>query len=77
MRRTSSPCSTDPSPSSSAIRTSCYPWRRRAGSPNRLRTVGLRPWKGPATSVNLDAPERFNELLGELLERAPEETKQL
>jgi len=33
--------------------------------------------EGAGHLVNLDAPERFNELLGELLERAPEETKQL
>jgi len=33
--------------------------------------------EGAGHLVNLDAPERFNELLGELLERAPEEMKQL
>jgi pimeloyl-ACP methyl ester carboxylesterase len=33
--------------------------------------------EGAGHLVNLDRPERFNELLGELLERAPEETKHL
>jgi len=33
--------------------------------------------EGAGHLVNLDAPARFNELLGELLEHAPEETKRL
>jgi len=48
--------------------------RRIAEStPNgRVATV-----EGAGHLVNLDAPERFNELLGELLERTPEDTKHL
>src|SRR6266545_2434690 len=48
--------------------------RRIAESaPNgRLATV-----EGAGHLVNLDAPERFSELLGELLERTPEDTKHL